>query len=324
LSDAHHHDDSSQQEAPAPRAVRWSHSHVFDPATRAAEEGTRVVTWITLFMMVIEIVGGLLFNSMSLLADGLHMSSHALAIGLAAFAYAAARKHASDVRFAFGTWKIEVLAGFSSAIFLLVIAFMMLVGSVERMVSPQSIAYREALIVAVIGLVVNLVCAVVLNRAALAGHGHDHGHSHGEHHDLNLKAAYIHVLADAATSLLAIVALLGGWKYGWDWLDPAMGVLGAVLILRWAKGILVETGRVLLDREMDHPVVEDIRSTLAKHFGAESRVQDLHVWRVGRRSYACVISMSSRDQSLTPDRVREALAGLANVAHATVEINPAR
>lgn len=309
------------------RAVRWSHSHVFDPATRAAEEGTRLVTWITLAMMVIEIAAGYWFNSMSLLADGLHMSSHALAIGLATFAYGAARRHANDVRFAFGTWKIEVLAGFASAIFLVMIACLMLFGSVERIVSPQTIAYREALWVAVIGLVVNLACALVLNRAALAGHaGHDHsrqdqGHSH-HHHDLNLKAAYVHVLADAATSVLAIVALAGGWKYGWSWLDPAMGVLGAVLVLRWAKGILVDTGKVLLDREMDHPVVDEIRATLATHFGANSRIQDLHVWRVGRASYACVISMMSTDASLTPDRVRESLAALKNVAHATVEINP--
>lgn len=309
---------------PQSRAVRWSHSHVFDPATRAAEQGTRLVTWITLAMMVVEIAAGLLFNSMSLLADGLHMSSHALAIGLAAFAYRAARKHASDIRFAFGTWKIEVLAGFASAIFLVMIAGLMLIGSAERMVSPQPIDYVDAIWVAVIGLVVNLACAVVLNRAALAGH-HDHDHNGAgpkHHHDLNLKAAYIHVLADAATSVLAIVALFGGLKCGWAWLDPAMGVLGAVLVARWAKGILIDTGKVLLDREMDHPVVDDIRAVLTSDFGQTSRVQDLHVWRVGRKSYACVISMWSTDSTLTPDRVREALAKLDNVAHATVEINP--
>ncbi len=309
-----------------PRAVRWSHTHVFDPATRAAEEGTRLVTWITLVMMVVEIAAGLMFNSMSLLADGLHMGSHALAIGLAAFAYGAARKHASDIRFAFGTWKIEVLAGFASAVFLVMIAALMLIGSIERMISPQPIDYRDAIWVAAIGLVVNLACALVLNRAALAGHhGHDHGdHDHASHQDLNLKAAYIHVLADAATSVLAIVALAGGLAYGWGWLDPAMGVLGAVLIARWAKGILVDTGKVLLDREMDHPVVNEIRAVLASDFGQTSRVQDLHVWRVGRKSYACVISMRSTDAALTPDRVREALAKLDNVAHATVEINPER
>lgn len=309
-----------------PRAVRWSHSHVFDPATRAAEQGTRLVTWITLVMMVVEITAGLWFNSMSLLADGLHMSSHALAIGLAAFAYVAARRHATDVRFAFGTWKIEVLAGFSSAIFLVMIAGMMLVGSVERMLSPQAIAYREALWVAAIGLVVNFACALLLARASTAGHDHSHsfaeGSHHHHHHDLNLKAAYLHVVADAATSVLAIVALAGGWKYGWNWLDPLMGILGAVLVARWAKGILIETGKVLLDREMDHPVVGDIRNSLTKQFGATSEIEDLHVWRVGRQSYACVISLNSRDASLTPDRVRESLAGLHNVAHATVEINP--
>lgn len=317
--------EKSEMSDKATRAARWSHSHVFDPATRAAEQGTRVVTWITLAMMVVEIVAGLLFNSMSLLADGLHMSSHALAIGLAAFAYAAARKHAADARFAFGTWKIEVLAGFTSAIFLLVIAGMMLFGSVERLFSPQVIDYRDAVIVAVVGLVVNLGCALVLNRAALHGHSHgdhDHGHNHAHHTDLNLKAAYIHVLTDAATSVLAIVALLGGWRWGWAWLDPAMGVVGAVLVVVWAKNILIDAGKVLLDREMDHPVVGAIRATLAARYDGTASVQDLHVWRVGRKSYACVISLVSSDASLTPDKVREALSVLSEVAHATVEINP--
>jgi cation diffusion facilitator family transporter len=315
---------------PSSRAARWSHDHIFDPATRAAEQGTRRVTLITLAMMAVEIAAGLLFNSMSLLADGLHMSSHALAIGLAAFAYAAARRYATDHRFAFGTWKIEVLAGFSSAIFLLLIALLMLIGSVERLLSPQAIAYPEAIGVAVVGLGVNLVCAWILHRAATAGvstHHHSHSdhqarHTHSHLIDLNLKAAHVHVLADALTSLLAIVALLGGWRFGWQWLDPLMGVVGAALIARWSQGILIDTGKVLLDREMDHPVVEEIRRVLVEQFGAKSQIQDLHVWRVGRKSYACVISMSSTDTLLTPRQVRDALSVLGEVAHATVEINP--
>lgn len=202
--------------------------------------------WITAVMMVIEIIAGWWFNSMALLADGWHMSSHAIAIGLSAFAYAAARKYARDPHFAFGTWKIEILCGFASAIFLLGVAALMVFGSVERIVSPEEIHYKEAIVVAVIGLIVNLVCALILGTAHNHGHDHhdDHGRHHHEdhihHHDLNLKSAYFHVIADAATSVLAIIALIGGWKYGWSWLDPVMGIVGAILVGNWAQGLLVD------------------------------------------------------------------------------------
>jgi cation diffusion facilitator family transporter len=220
--------------------------------------------WITAAMMVVEIMAGWWFNSMALLADGWHMSSHAFAIGLSAFAYAAARRYSSDPRFAFGTWKIEILAGFASAIFLLGVAGMMVYSSLERLFSPQVIHYREAIFVAVVGLLVNILCAVIL------GHAHDdhhheheaHGEHHHHHHDLNLKSAYVHVIADAATSVLAIVALAGGLIYGWSWLDPVMGIVGAILVAVWAKGLLMDTGKVLLDREMDHPVVDEIREVI--------------------------------------------------------------
>ncbi|HEX5363316.1 MAG TPA: CDF family Co(II)/Ni(II) efflux transporter DmeF, partial [Gallionella sp.] len=222
---------------------RWTHQHVFNQGSPAAERSTRAVMWITAAMMVVEIAAGWWFNSMALLADGWHMSSHAFAIGLSAFAYAAARRYSTDPRFAFGTWKIEILGGFASAIFLLGVAAMMIFGSVERLFSPQQIHYQEAIIVAVIGLVVNIVCAKILGHAH---HGHDqHSHAHADHdhhhHDLNLKSAYVHVIADAATSVLAIVALIGGWFYGWSWLDPVMGIVGAILVAVWAKGLLIET-----------------------------------------------------------------------------------
>ena len=191
----------------------WSHDHVFDTGNQAAERGTRLVMWITAAMMVIEIVAGWWYNSMALLADGWHMSSHAVAIGLSAFAYAAARKYARDSRFAFGTWKIEVLGGFASAIFLLGVAALMAFSSIERIISPQPIHYQEAVVIAVLGLIVNLVCAVILGKAHdHHDHGHDHSHQHDHgrphehHHDLNLKSAYLHVIADAATSVLAIIA----------------------------------------------------------------------------------------------------------------------
>ena len=317
----------------------WTHEHAFHAGNEAAERGTRMVMWITLVAMVVEITAGWWFNSMALLADGWHMSSHAVAIGVAAFAYAASRRLAADRRFAFGTWKIEVLAAFASAIFLLGVAAMMVLGSVERLLEPQPIRYREAIAVAVLGLAVNLVCALVLARAHGHGHGHDHGHGHSHghghghghahagasghdhHHDLNLRSAYLHVLADAATSVLAIVALLGGWLLGWGWLDPVMGVVGAVLVGAWARGLLRETSRVLLDREMDHPVVDEIRE--AAEAGTD-HVTDLHVWRVGRTAYACALTVVTHDPQLTADGVRRRLAVHGEVVHATIELHRCR
>lgn len=293
----------------------WTHNHVFHRGNEAAEKGTRAVMWITAVMMVIEIAAGWWYNSMALLADGWHMSSHTVAIGLSAFAYAAARRHAEDYRFAFGTWKIEVLGGFASAIFLLVVAALMVFGSVERLIAPQAIHYPEAISIAVLGLVVNLVCAGIL------GNAHDHhdaGHHHEHHQDLNLKSAYIHVIADAATSVFAIVALLGGWWYGWSWLDPVMGIVGAVLVAVWAKNLITETGKVLLDREMDHPVVDEIRAAVAGHGDIE--IADLHVWRVGKRAYSCALSIVTHDASLTPNQVREWLSSHEEIVHATIEI----
>ena len=280
--------------------------------------------WITAAMMVVEIVAGWWFNSMALLADGWHMSSHAFAIGLSAFAYAAARRYASDPRFAFGTWKIEILAGFASAIFLLGVAAMMVFGSVERMFSPQPIHYQDAIIVAVVGLLVNIVCALILGKAHDHHHHHEHdAHDHHDHHhDLNLKSAYVHVIADAATSVLAIVALAGGLIYGWSWLDPVMGIVGAILVAVWAKSLLMETGKVLLDREMDHPVVDEIREVIKLLDNAdETLITDLHVWRVGKSAYACAVSIVTRSATLTPERVREQLSQHEEIVHTTIEIH---
>jgi cation diffusion facilitator family transporter len=303
----------------------WTHEHVFDEGNRAAERGTRAVMWITAVAMVVEIFAGWWFNSMALLADGWHMSSHAVAIGLSAFAYAAARHYARDPRFAFGTWKIEVLGGFASALFLLGVAALMVVGSIERLLSPQPIQYQQAMIVAAVGLAVNIVCAWILGGAHdhhhHGEHDHDHHAHHPHHHDLNLKAAYLHVVADAATSVLAIVALAGGWFYGWSWLDPVMGLVGAVLVAVWAKKLLTETGKVLLDREMDHPIVEKVRELVetAPEAG-DTKIADLHVWRVGKQSYSCALSIVTHDRSLTPAKVHEQLGAHQQIAHATVEI----
>jgi cation diffusion facilitator family transporter len=249
------------------------------------------------------------------------MSSHTLAIGLSAFAYAAARRYATDRRFAFGTWKIEILGGFASAILLLAVVALMVVGSVERLFAPQPIHYQEAIVVAIVGLVVNVVSALILGHAHHDVHPHHHD-SGDHHHDLNLKSAYIHVIADAATSVLAITALVGGWLYGWSWLDPIMGLVGAVVVALWAKALLKDTGRVLLDREMDHPVVEEIREAVMTNSNAgETRIADLHVWRVGRASYSCALSLVTVDLALTTDKVREWLSVHEEIVHSTIEVN---
>jgi cation diffusion facilitator family transporter len=302
----------------------YTHDHIFDRGNPAAERGTRIVMWVTAAMMVIEITGGWWLNSMALMADGWHMSSHALAIGLSAFAYSAARRYQNDQRFAFGTWKIEVLAGFASAIFLLGIAALMAATSVERFFAPQPIQYLQAIPIAVAGLIVNIICALVLGSAHHHGHddGGDHYHEHGNAaHDLNLRSAYIHVVADAATSVLAITALTGGLLFGWAWLDSTMGIVGAGVVALWAWGLIGQTSRVLLDSEMDHPIVNEIREALeSPNIEDGERVTDLHVWRVGKRSFAAALTLVTHDTALTPARVREALAMHQEIAHVTVEI----
>ncbi len=308
----------------------WIHDHVFETgSTQSAERRTKLVMWITAVMMVVEIATGWWFNSMALLADGWHMSSHTLAIGLSAFAYAAARHYAKDARFAFGTWKIEVLAGFASAILLLGIAGIMIFSSIDRIMSPQAIHYNEAIFVAVVGLIVNIICATILGGTHHHEHTPDSKHSHDNHthhhhhsHDLNLKSAYIHVVADAATSVLAIGALVGGLLYGWSWLDPAIGILGAILVGIWAKNLIVETGKVLLDREMDHHVVDEIREVITTELSeGETKLTDLHVWRVGRASYSCALSLVTHNTNLTALMVRNALAQHEEIVHTTIEIN---
>lgn len=307
-----------------PTSDRWQHSHQFHTSNLGAERKTRLAVWLTAVMMVAEIAGGWFFNSMALLADGWHMSSHALALGLSLLAYAAARRYAGDRRFAFGTWKIEILGGYSSALLLLGVAGLMTFQSVQRLLAPGPIHYDEAIFIAAVGLAVNLICAWLLrdehHHHDHHHHGHDHHHDHGHHHhDLNLRSAYLHVMADAATSVLAIIALLAGKLWGAGWLDPVMGLVGALLVALWARGLLRDTGRVLLDAEMDAPVVEEIREVVAQ-LPVPASITDLHVWRVGKDQYACILGLATRG-ALNADSVRQALGVHEELAHVTVEVN---
>lgn len=318
-------------------APHCAQSHTFASANTLAERSTRKAVILTVVMMVAEIVGGWTLNSMALLADGWHMSSHALALGLALFAYRFARRNAGDLRFSFGTWKVEVLGGYTSAMLLLGVAGLMAFQSVERLFSPRPIQYQEATVIAVIGLLVNLICAWWLRDSHGHAHGHHHGHDHahdghghghghGHHHDghadLNLRAAYLHVVADAATSVLAIVALLAGMYWGVRWLDPIMGIVGAVLVTVWAWGLLRSTGRVLLDAEMDAPVVAEVKQVIAGLPHAIA-IGDLHVWRVGSDRYACVVSLVTA-ADIDADLVRAALQIHEELVHITVELRRPR
>ena len=300
------------------------HSHVFDEGNPLAQRNTLMAVLLTAVMMVAEIAGGWVFNSMALLADGWHMSSHVIALGLSFLAYLFARRLQRHSSFAFGTWKIEILGSYTSAILLLIVALTMVWQSSERLLAPAAIHYDEAMLIAAVGLAVNLACAWLL-RGAHHHHGHgDHGHHHHhDHHDLNLRSAYVHVLADAATSVLAIAALAGGKLWGAAWLDPVMGLAGAAVVAAWAVGLLRDSGRVLLDAEMDAPVVEEIREVIAAS-PIPARICDLHVWRVGAGKYACIVALETPEPRAVPDDFKRQLAVHEELVHITVELNLAR
>ena len=302
---------------------RWKQSHDFQHGDATGERRTLVVLALTLVVMAVEIVAGLLFKSMALLADGWHMATHAAAFGITVLAYRYARRHTADERFSFGPGKVGALGGFASAILLGIVAVAMLWESVERMLHPEAIAFNEALLVAAVGLVFNLVAAWMLSGAAGGStpghsHGHGHGHSHGHGRDLNLHAAYIHVLADALTSVIAIAALLGGKYMGWAWLDATVGVLGGLVISRWALGLIRDTSRVLLDREMDVPVVEEIREAIEGD--GDSRIADLHVHRVGLDQFAVIITVVAHADR-TPEEYKQRLRIHEELVHFNIEVN---
>jgi len=288
----------------------WTHGHRFAvDQTGGRERRVRWVIALTVVAMVAEVAGGLAFGSMALLADGLHMASHAAALAITAFAYAFARRHAGDPRFSFGTAKVSSLAGFASALLLVGFAVMMAGESLGRLVSPRQIIFDQALLVAVAGLVVNGVSAVLL--------GHGHGDAAHEH-DHNLRGAYLHVVADALTSVLAIIALLVGKLGGWVWLDPMMGIVGAGLILRWSWGLLHQTSMILIDRQAPEPVCRVVREAIEGQ--GMDRVADLHVWSLGPGLRAAILSIVT-DRPQSPDHYRQLLPNDLGLVHVSVEVH---
>jgi cation diffusion facilitator family transporter len=300
----------------------WRHDHVFLGAAHDRNERrTWLVVGLTATMMVAEIAGGTLYGSMALLADGWHMSTHAAALAIAAVAYRFARRHARDPRFAFGTGKLGDLAGFASAVLLALIALLIGHESVVRVFQPVPIHYAEAAAIAVVGLVVNLSSAWILGAGR--DHDHDHDHGQGHHHhdpDHNLRAAFLHVMADALTSVLAIVGLLAAWGYGWTWLDPAIGLLGALVIAHWSWRLMRDAGSVLLDAAPDAELAAAIRDRLERD---DDRIADLHVWRVGPGHHAAIVSLVS-DAPQPVEAYKQRLGSLSRLSHVTVEVHRCR
>ena len=297
----------------------WKHRHRYNIEDGHGERNTRRVIVLTLSMMIIEIAAGYWFGSMALLADGWHMGTHAVALSITAFAYYYARRHSDNPNYSFGTGKVGVLGGFSSAVVLAVIALLIGVESVQRLVSPQPIRFNEAIAVAFVGLVVNVISAFLLQEKHSHHHGHGHDHEHTEKfRDHNLRAAYFHVLADALTSVLAIIALFTGKAFGWIWMDPIMGIVGALIISRWSYGLLVDTGKVLLDRDVNQEAIAEIRAIIEAD--SDNRVSDLHVWRVGSHHLSAVISIVTHYPK-SPDHYKNLLEEYDEIAHVTVEVN---
>jgi len=284
---------------------------------KAHDRNARRTFWVvvlTSMMMVGEIVAGYWTGSMALLADGYHMATHAGALGIAALAYRFARRHVANPRYSFGTGKVGDLAGFASAIVLGMFALGIVIQSVIRLTQPVPVAYEEATLVAVIGLAVNVASALLLAGGA-SHHAHDHGHGHAHSHgqDNNFRAAYLHVLADALTSVLAIIALLAGWRLGWKWLDPAIGIVGALVIARWSWGLVRDTSGVLLD-EADPALVEEVHEALGD---LSCCVRDLHIWKIGPQSHGAIVSLAGCSDA---EEIRRRLASVHEIAHLTVEL----
>lgn len=300
--------------------IDHTHHHVF--LGSAHEENAKRTLWVvalTVVMMIGEITAGYVTGSMALLADGFHMATHAGALGIAAAAYAYAKRHAFSQRYSFGTGKVGDLGGFASALILGMVSLAIGIESVMRLMQPTEVQFGTATLIAIVGLMVNVVSALLL------GHGHSHGHSDHDHdhahhgNDNNLKSAYVHVIADALTSVLAIVALLAGRYLGWVWLDPVMGIVGAIVIARWAWSLIMVTGGVLLDQTDEH-VAGKIRELVEK--SGDATITDLHVWRVGPQAHAVIVSVTGQ-ATANAESIRERLKPVHEISHLTVEYRTA-
>ncbi len=311
-----------------PVSLAINHSHNFSEHNSKGERRTLYVLILTLITMCVEIVAGTVFGSMALLADGWHMGTHAAAFCITLFAYRYANKHAENRRFSFGTGKVSVLGGYTSAIALGIVALLMFVESVHRLFNPESIQFNEAIMVAFIGLAVNVASMFLIgDHHHDHGHSHDHHHSHGHshdehhhdhghHHDHNLRAAYMHVLADALTSVLAIIALFLGKLYGWNWLDAAMGMVGAVVIGKWTFNLISQTSPILLDENID----ENYQQAIVNELEPEATVTDLHIWKVTGHHYSAAITVESNSQ-LTAEEFKQKLAKFDKIKHLTLELH---
>ncbi|MFZ3531266.1 CDF family Co(II)/Ni(II) efflux transporter DmeF [Vibrio harveyi] len=295
------------------------HSHDFVSHNQKGEKRTLYVLILTVTTMVVEIAAGTMFGSMALLADGWHMGTHAAAFCITLFAYRYAKQNAHNDRFSFGTGKVSVLGGFTSAIALGIVALMMMVESIHRLFNPESIQFNEAIMVAVIGLVVNLASMLLLQDHHHHGHDHhdhhSHDHEHEHHHDHNLTAAYFHVLADTLTSLLAIVALIVGKFYGWVWLDAMMGIVGAVVIGKWTLGLMKQTAPVLLDESINKSYRDEITETLIPY----AEIVDLHIWKVSGHHYSAAIALKNHSNK-TLDEFKQLLSKFDKIHHLTLEV----
>jgi cation diffusion facilitator family transporter len=309
-SSAHQHD-----------LAPFRHSHHFgDDAAPTRERALWWVTWITLATMALELVAGYWSGSLALVADGWHMGTHALALGGAALAAHFSRRVRNSARFSFGGWKIEVLSAYTSGLLLLVVGVWIAIDAVAAFGVPRRVAYAEAIVVAVLGLAVNAVCALILSRAGgHAHHGNDHDHaSHDHHHDHNYAAAYVHVLADAFTSLLAIAALAGGLWWGLGWLDPAVALIGAVVIGRWAVGVLRDSARALVDASAPPKLAAQIRALIEGD--GDAKLADLHVWQVGPGAYAAALSIVADDPQPCA-RYEQRLHAVKALKHTTIAVH---
>ncbi|MFQ3194947.1 MAG: cation diffusion facilitator family transporter [Colwellia sp.] len=298
-------------------SIQWEHSHNFGIDSKLHENKVKTVFWLTTVIMVLEIAAGTWSGSMALLADGWHMGTHSAAFLIALFAYSYAKKHANNKDFSFGTGKVNSLGGFASAVALAIVALMMIIESVLRLVEPQSIHFNEAIMVAIIGLVVNVASVFILHD----GHHHHHGDDdHGHHHheqDHTMKAAYFHVLADTLTSLLAIVALLFGKYLGLLWMDPLMGIVGAIVILRWSYGLIKESSEVLLDKSIKKSTMDKISLALNKK---NTVINDIHVWKIATAHQAAIIKVTAVKPLDTAEYEAILQRFLPQLSHVSIEI----